>query len=193
MAKLSRLNLPPFGLRRGTSPPNLHVPRGMLEAFARTITDWSRGLDSALAMAYTTPYVPQLTATTANPNLGTTGTAEGFYTRIGDFVAYNFVFIFAGTGITQGTGTYHISIPVPPQPITGSGNTSRGLVTIEDSGVGKRRFTSHIGTDVTLRPINATAYAADTEITDATVGLTFTAGDSVSGQVTYLAGRLDAQ
>jgi hypothetical protein len=188
MARPSRLNLPPFGYRRGPPPTDQQIPLGMPELFARTITDWSRGLDSTMATAFTAPYLPQLTAVTADPNLGADGTAEGLFTRIGDLVHYEFRFEFIGAGIAQGSGIYLISTPTPVDTIQTSVHTSLGMVTVLDASVGTRRFvTRNAVTALALRPINATAYAADADVTDATVGLTFAAGDTISGAVTYLA------
>jgi len=61
--------------------------------------------------AYTS-FTPTLTASTTNPNQGTTGVKEGMYLRIGDMVHYYFNLSFGGTGINAGSGIYRISLPI---------------------------------------------------------------------------------
>lgn len=56
-------------------------------------------------------FVPQLTATTTNPTLGTGATQTGHYRRFGDWVDGFALFIF-GTGATAGSGEYRVSLPI---------------------------------------------------------------------------------
>ena len=59
-----------------------------------------------------TAYTPALTATTTNPNLGATGTAEGYYYRIGNLINGWVKIEFGGAGAAAGSGVYIISLPV---------------------------------------------------------------------------------
>ena len=128
---------------------------------------------------------PTLTATTTNPNLGTTGSSVGWYSRVGDLVYFQFVLTFGGTGIAQGSGTYQISLPVTPKSITSSSVTPRGWVTLSDSGVGQRQVFAIIGTAIELRSASLATFTATASLTDATDGITWAAGDVIAGAVTY--------
>ena len=59
-----------------------------------------------------TSWTPALTATTTNPNIGTTGTALGHNVQTGKLVRFNAVIGTAGSGIAGGTGDYRLSLPV---------------------------------------------------------------------------------
>lgn len=56
-------------------------------------------------------YTPVLTAVTTNPNLGSTGTALGFWQRNGHLITGWARFTFGGTGISAGSGIYRVSLP----------------------------------------------------------------------------------
>lgn len=60
-------------------------------------------------------WTPALTASTTNPNLGTTGTATGRYARIQKIVIGQAQFVFGGAGIAAGVGFYYCSIPITAQ------------------------------------------------------------------------------
>ena len=57
-------------------------------------------------------WTPSLTASTTNPNRGSTGAASGRYGRIQKTVYGAGYFSFGGTGISAGSGFYFTSIPV---------------------------------------------------------------------------------
>jgi hypothetical protein len=74
-------------------------------------------LTSALAAKLDTPgawtqYTCTLTASTTNPNLGATGSAVGYYVQIGKIVHFRAYVSFLSTGISAGSGTYRIALPV---------------------------------------------------------------------------------
>lgn len=61
------------------------------------------------------PWTPTLTATTTNPNLGSTGTAVGRYIILPTgFCVARFEITFGGTGISAGSGPWWLSYPVAP-------------------------------------------------------------------------------
>lgn len=133
-------------------------------------------------------YTPVFSATTTSPNLGSTGTTEGWYSKVGDVVYYQFMIRFAGTGVTDGSGTYHISVPFTPKSITNSSLTPRGLMRYVSIGSGNSRdYSLHLNPSIEIRFMNATAYGSNLALTNSTMGVTggFNAGDLVSGQVTY--------
>ena len=128
---------------------------------------------------------PTLSATTTNPNLGSTGSTEGWYSRVGDLVYFQFVVRFAGSGISQGSGTYHISVPFTPKSISSSSVISRGRATAADSSASTARDVGLLlGTDLQMRPITTTL-ASQTPLTHADIGVTWAAGDTLAGQVEY--------
>lgn len=66
-------------------------------------------------------FTPTLTGSTADPNLGATGTATGRYTRHGDWTFAIGDIRFAGAGVAAGTGDYRIGLPAPGTAATTSG------------------------------------------------------------------------
>ena len=70
-----------------------------------------------------TSWSPALTATTTNPNIGTTGSALGHYVQVGKTVWFNAVIQTGGSSIAGGTGDYRLSIPVTAK------NSGSALVT----------------------------------------------------------------
>lgn len=84
-------------------------------------TQWTAGLSSGqillasklneIGAAWET-YTPILTASTTNPNIGTTGIAAGKYARINKIVLGQASFTFNGAGIAAGLGFYFYSLPI---------------------------------------------------------------------------------
>jgi hypothetical protein len=138
-----------------------------------------------------TAYTPALTANTTNPNLGSTGTATGYYVRTGDLVLAVFNFNFAGAGISSGSGTYTISLPVTPYAVGSSPSSQglgQGLVRVHDAtgAVARELKGLALGGGVQLWTMDPAAYAAPVAaITNSTIGITFAAGDAIAGQVVY--------
>jgi len=56
-------------------------------------------------------YIPVITGSNENPNLGSTGVIAGFYYLIFDIVYTWGYFRFGGTGIDPGVGTYIVTTP----------------------------------------------------------------------------------
>lgn len=130
-------------------------------------------------------FTPTFSATTTSPNLGTTGTAVGYYSEVGDLVYYQFFFIFGGTGISSGSGTYNITIPVAAKSISGSSAIARGALAIDDNGTGRKDFAISLGSTIQIRTLNTSSFASATVLTNATIGITFAAGDIVAGELVY--------
>lgn len=87
-------------------------------------TQWTAGTTSGQVLTAATlntigavweTYTPALTASTTNPNLGTTGSAVGRYARINKIVIGQATFTFNGTGIAAGSGFYFCSVPITAQ------------------------------------------------------------------------------
>lgn len=57
-------------------------------------------------------YTPTLTASVANPTLGSGSSATSWYIQIGDLVHYYGAIAFGTAGVAAGTGTYRVSLPV---------------------------------------------------------------------------------
>jgi hypothetical protein len=58
-----------------------------------------------------TAFTPVLGATTTNPNLGTSGTATGFYSLNGKECTVWETFVFNGSSTSSGSGNYTMSLP----------------------------------------------------------------------------------
>ena len=87
-------------------------------------TQWTAGTTSGQVLTAATlntigaaweTWTPTLTASTTNPNLGSTGTASGRYARINKIVIGNAQFTFNGAGIAAGLGFYFCSLPITAQ------------------------------------------------------------------------------
>ena len=87
-------------------------------------TQWTAGTVSGQVLTAATlntigavweTYTPTLTASTTNPNLGTTGSASGRYARVNKIVIGNAQFTFNGAGIAPGLGFYFCSLPITAQ------------------------------------------------------------------------------
>lgn len=96
-------------------------------------------IKNAIAAALTmesTPYVPVLSATTTPPALGSGSTRqEGWWTSMGRRITGSAVFRFGTSGMSQGQGSYTVSLPVPaafpPQQSGGLGiATPCGIATL---------------------------------------------------------------
>ncbi|HET7689343.1 MAG TPA: hypothetical protein VFK41_03125 [Nocardioidaceae bacterium] len=68
-------------------------------------------LGAGAAPSYST-YVPELTAATTNPTLGTASIAEGRYVQDGDHVFGDLIIKFGTSGVAAGSGNYRVSLPV---------------------------------------------------------------------------------
>lgn len=102
-------------------------------------TQWTAGTTSGQVLTAATlntigavweTYTPTLTASTTNPNLGTTGTAAGRYARIQKIVIGQAQFVFGGAGIAAGLGFYFCSIPITAQS---AGPTVGNMIAIDVS------------------------------------------------------------
>ena len=99
-----------------------------------------RDLEDYLKIGVRHTYVPTLTATTVNPNLGASGVAWGDYFVALGICHWSASFTFFGAGVAAGTGDYLVSAPIPMKPLEFSGfrivgtgwyYSSGGFVTIE--------------------------------------------------------------
>ena len=79
-----------------------------------------------------TDYVPQFTAVTTNPTLGTGGGTAGSFIAIGKTVLWHATVTFGTAGVAIGSGVYSLSLPVPAANL----GTFCGVAAITDSGTG---------------------------------------------------------
>lgn len=96
-------------------------------------TENGGGTWTALGGSAWTNYTPVLTASSSNPNLGSTGSITGRYTRAGSTCMAVVKAQFGGTGISGGTGFYRVTLPLT------QGASALGLLLgygyVEDQGV----------------------------------------------------------
>ena len=87
-------------------------------------TQWTAGTTSGQVLTAATlntigavweTWTPVLTASVTNPNLGSTGSSVGRYTRINKLVIAQTNFTFGGTGVNAGSGIYKSSLPFTAQ------------------------------------------------------------------------------
>ncbi len=95
-----------------------HSTSAFLNPAVTTLFQVETGGNAAINNFYSQPgqaygaYVPALTATGGNPNIGATGTITGRYTQRGNLVQGRAQVVFNGAGLAAGTGQYRISAPV---------------------------------------------------------------------------------
>lgn len=86
------------------------APVGAQEEITVNGTNWA----ALPTMASPTAYTPALTASTTNPTLGTTGSLDtGEFSRVGKVTTGWFTYQFGSAGMSAGSGTYYMSLPVP--------------------------------------------------------------------------------
>ena len=87
-------------------------------------TQWTAGTTSGQVLTAATlntigavweTWTPFLSGSTTNPNLGSTGSSVGRYTRINKLVVAVTNFTFGGTGINAGAGFYKSTLPFTAQ------------------------------------------------------------------------------
>ena len=82
-------------------------------------------------------YTPALTASTANPTLGTGATQLGRYWQVGKSITCHGKIVFGASGSAAGTGTYQIRLPVAAN-IAAWNDRRIGLATILDVSTGNQ-------------------------------------------------------
>jgi hypothetical protein len=80
-----------------------------------------------------TSYTPVLTASVTNPTLGTGSAQVGSYARIQNLIIYRFFIRFGTSGISVGSGSYRVSLPVTASGTTQYYETNNGTTAIFDS------------------------------------------------------------
>lgn len=80
-----------------------------------------------------TSYTPVLTASTTNPSIGD-GTVIGKYCQLGKIVFAHIRIFFGSSGVSAGTGTYYISLPVNCL----QSNIGIGFADLADANTGAR-------------------------------------------------------
>jgi len=160
---------------------------GTFEEGISRLIERDRALEDTLGTGRWLPYTPVLTATTADPTLGTGGVAEGTWTRFGRTVIGNARIQFgSGGGAAAGTGVYHVSLPTPRQvqtPISGPQPTCGGGEMWDSS------LTTRYVICPTLTTASTTAvtilYSGTTGVVTSTAPFTWAAGDHISINFMY--------
>lgn len=98
-------------------------------------------------------YTPVLTAVTTNPNLGSTGIAQGRFCRIGvgagSHIEGDAYLKFSGSGVSNGNGNYRISLPVAADTSVTARPVGYGWSFV--SGAGLTNFVALLQTATTVR------------------------------------------
>lgn len=98
------------------APPRQLRPGGDIEALKSTLGANERYLRRwANRLGAWTAYTPSWTADTTPPVIGN-GTIEGKYMELGNLIVVRFA-IKPGSTTTFGTGNYHVSTPIPSEPL----------------------------------------------------------------------------
>lgn len=142
--------------------------------------------DGLVVPAAWTAYTPTLTASTTNPTMGTGSVVSGYYMQIGKIVFYRFYLSF-GTGMTAGTGSYEISLPVTAAATGGAGPNTVGSLFIYDSSanIAYTGLVGNVGTNTAK--LTDIYYAQGTTLTamGAAAPWTWAVSDQIRGAIVY--------
>lgn len=159
----------------------------------RIIADQSRGLSGLAAATAAGPdadeYTPTLTASTTDPNVGSTGSIVGWFHRAGPLVHVWVRVLFDGSGVDPGSGIFIVSLPVAAD--TTIHNVGVGGATGSAVGSGVIRDDGTAGNSSTVVPTLRTASAvmfkgAGFASVTHDSPFTWAAGDRISFHATYL-------
>ena len=143
--------------------------------FNENLRDFGRAFADAWAS-----YTPTLTASTTNP---TNWTQTGYFMQAGKLVIAKFQ-VLAGGGMTKGSGTYRVALPVNAN--TTMGSLYIGTVTLRDASTGNTYYAQAAVTNTAYITLNyaATYGGGAANVTD-TTPWTWEASDTISATITY--------
>lgn len=153
------------------------------------------GADLLYALSYATTYTPTLTVDSGtDPDLGADGTATGAYHRNGLLITGWAQFVFSGTGLSAGSGTYQVSLPFDADTsiiVAGPGASNGftiGAAAYNDSSTAGNRTVGTVG----LRDTAAARLyiVGGTAVSDSTP-FTWAEGDGIAITFAYLADPAD--
>lgn len=136
-----------------------------IQGLAEAVDEWTEWVT----------YSPTLVAST-NPTLGTGGSLQGRYTRMGDVAQVEITLTF-GSGMSAGSGVYQFSLPVPPAVAV---RHPLGLCTMFDTSAGAVRTYSAMWNtaSVVMHDVSGSYVAA-------TNPWTWAAGDTLALSLRY--------
>lgn len=143
------------------------------------------------ALAVFDSYIPDLTATTTDPELGSFGVAEGTFYATGLWVEV-FVTIQFASGASAGSGTYRISTPpgfLVHSMYMDTSTPTLGLVRLRDDGAPDEdvwawsAISGGDGTAVEIRSLDA----PNAQVVSSSNPWTWAAGDRIRGSFRYIA------
>ncbi|MCV2395914.1 hypothetical protein OEB99_16485 [Actinotalea sp. M2MS4P-6] len=125
--------------------PSTSAPLFFFMADTGQLVQTTDGTTFAILVASTGPtaWVPALTASGGGVSLGSGSTATGVYSKTGEWVDAYFSIQFGTSGVTVGTGTYRISVPVTIHADLASvtdGTIPLGQVRLRDASTGTERI-----------------------------------------------------
>jgi hypothetical protein len=136
-------------------------------------------------------YSPQLLGSTTNPNLGDDGQAVGAYHVIGQLLTGWAQFLFAGSGISAGSGVLSITTPLPADPSlmisggVGGAGTSVGTGKIRDNSTSANSKTVYLQLDEGGHSVFMQFSNANSSVS-ATSPIPWEVGDRISINFAYL-------
>lgn len=90
--------------------------------------------------AFRGEWTPVLSATGGGLSIGSTGTAVGEFLYFAGRCWFDFTIVFGGSGISAGSGTYELTVPLEPR-VQVAGGTPVGQVHLRNSGVASKWWT----------------------------------------------------
>lgn len=135
-----------------------------------------------------TSYTPVLTASVTNPTLGTGSAQVGSYARIQNLIIYRFRISFGTSGISGGSGSYRVSLPVAASGTTSFYEANNGQTSFFDSSANNLYFAqAWLANANYLTILVQNAFNTFNQDLTATVPVTVAANDTITGLVIYQA------
>jgi hypothetical protein len=135
-----------------------------------------------------TSYTPVLTASVTNPTLGTGSAQTGSYARIQNLIIYRFFIRFGSSGISAGSGSYRVSLPVAASGTTQFYEVNNGQTGFYDASLATVYYSqAWIANANYLTILTQNAFNGSNLDWTPTVPVTIAANDAVTGFVIYQA------
>lgn len=138
------------------------------------------------AEGVTSDFTPTLTAVTTNPTLGTGAITTGRWVERDGWVTYQYRIRFGTSGVAAGSGTYLISLPVPPSTAWANRSVGTGVISDASSGGMSPVWLTVNGTASQIVMLFPASWPSGTAASVNHLNtVTWAASDEMTGTVTY--------
>lgn len=177
----------------GTRPSSPTDGMCVYETDTRYYRSWNSTLASWVTVFSNTvtAITPVLTGSSVNPTLGTGSTAVGWWSRSqANMIDFTFAFKFGTSGVSAGTGTYNVNLPVTALSVMGSlfpEAVGGGMIRDDSSGVVKGATVYLPGSATAQVAFHAPDASGNAVFFANTAPWTWAAQDYIFGNIRYRA------